>query len=780
MRVDNHLPMRKAPGEDNVRFIESTFSIYDPPCDCLDCQEFWYTREEQSVDRQAYETRVAAEEVKKMISHYQTQIFEDRKYLQEVCASHGDTILSRWKKRSRDKREAWILKANPTLCEHKWFTFRYMANFPSWKEGRRERKTFLLPYLSVEGLKSDPALFLSLLHNRAHYHPQEWAPYDSRQFVVPWFQGFMYPEFSDLCVSVQGTHYGETANFDAAAAHRADIIGFPRGRLIMEAQGRLMKFLRNLVTEILDGVDLGKPGSSSKWIELTQGGFKQSGSLEVWSPFTHQPFSAPPVFNIDALLAIAQSRVEAMGDHLWLLQTDSKYLSRHLKIVRDCAVYKNPALRDPNVVGIGLAGEIFQDFHEYLWWQWVLVECRNVQEQYLRFRDSIHPGQRLPPRYEDALGALELVLVNLMHSRAKQITALVPQRPGFRHIWEPERGSSPGEFFFRRKQATPIEDDPPKEKARIDSLLYEKLSNFSANAYMLGMVRLHRPLYRARDIMKVTDDRKAFRYFRCRMASNRDLELSWAPNHAIGNLLEKFSELPQPGLTKNRNWLLAEEESRKMQNSIWRMILVSFYDTYGKAVPKDIDEDSQVLCAETTPQYKAAIEAERRNVLIEVQRKEEEDSKAPQSFWGKADTEKESRSAESKAKVKTRPNETAEPIKIIREAEDVPRQSQQPKITVRQRTLDIISMMYPSITEESSKSVEWNDFVNAMAELHFSASHGGGSAVVFEPIKGNPRGWEGRIVFHKPHPVTKIDSVMIRSMGKRMNKWFGWEHAMFA
>ena len=32
----------------------------------------------------------------------------------------------------------------------------------------------------------------------------------------------------------------------------------------------------------------------------------------------------------------------------------------------------------------------------------------------------------------------------------------------------------------------------------------------------------------------------------------------------------------------------------------------------------------------------------------------------------------------------------------------------------------------------------------------------------------------GKIVFHKPHPIAKIDPIMLRSMGKRMAKWFGW------
>ncbi len=74
-----------------------------------------------------------------------------------------------------------------------------------------------------------------------------------------------------------------------------------------------------------------------------------------------------------------------------------------------------------------------------------------------------------------------------------------------------------------------------------------------------------------------------------------------------------------------------------------------------------------------------------------------------------------------------------------------------------------------------SKSVEWNDFIHAMADVGFTARSNGGSAVLFER---NPQ-LGGKIVFHKPHPVTKIDAIMLRSMGKRMTKWFGWSRELF-
>ena len=83
------------------------------------------------------------------------------------------------------------------------------------------------------------------------------------------------------------------------------------------------------------------------------------------------------------------------------------------------------------------------------------------------------------------------------------------------------------------------------------------------------------------------------------------------------------------------------------------------------------------------------------------------------------------------------------------------------------------------------KAIDWDTFVLAMSDAGFLARHTGGSAVVFEKHAaddddGAESGRGGRIVFHKPHPVAKIDPVMFRCMGRRMQKWFGWSREIFA
>jgi hypothetical protein len=442
-----------------------------------------------------------------------------------------------------------LLQADPKLYEHQWFIPRYTNTDPHWREARTYRNAFLLPYLNLEILKTNPAVLFGLLHGWTHYSPEDWAPYSNRQLIISWAAGFLGVDYCGSCVVMHGPNYGELAKWESEPAHRLDIVGFPRARLILEAQTHLMKFLRKLVEEILEGIDLEKPGSSNKWTEMTRLGFKEVGEAEFWSTYTYQPFSAPPIFNVDDLLSIAQTRLDVMGDHLWLLQTEPAYMRRYIRVLTQGELFKTVLIQETYLI---IVEELLHDIQTYWWWQWTLDECENVKRQYSSFRDSIQRGQRLPPKYDQALGALELLLVNLMHARSKHLQAVIPQRPGFRHHWSIDR-HAPGEVHLRRKSKTPVTElfykdpldwcllqlqgapDEPRrfdhamlfafldehlskssqaERARLDEMLCNKLSDYAANHEMLVTVRLHRPQSASRDIEEVlkSENRKAWRY----------------------------------------------------------------------------------------------------------------------------------------------------------------------------------------------------------------------------------------------------------------------------
>ncbi|CZR54598.1 uncharacterized protein PAC_04482 [Phialocephala subalpina] len=120
-----------------------------------------------------------------------------------------------------------------------------------------------------------------------------------------WNGGLLNIDFSILCMRMSGPKYGELTPRTGQAVHNEEAVGFPRIRLVLEAQDLLLE------------------------VE-----FRRSGQITLWSAYTNQPFSAPPIFDIDEILSKAQARFNMVCDHLCLLQTDPDYLHRYAQLAR--------------------------------------------------------------------------------------------------------------------------------------------------------------------------------------------------------------------------------------------------------------------------------------------------------------------------------------------------------------------------------------------------------------------------------------------------------------
>jgi len=824
MQAHQHLPLRGSSIQDIISSIRPDHIIYirenadspicPPPCECVDCQNQFYMTEEQKQDRFSYKTQISDVEAREILKDYISRIRNDREFLQKQCVVYGDKILSRWRKKSRQQRAACLLHAEPDLYPQQWFIPRYTNTSPEWKDARKYRKSFLLPYLNVELLKTNPAVFFGLLHNRTLYPPEDWVSFDNKELTLGWAMGYFDLEFCGHCVVMHGARYGELAPWEPKAAHRSDIIGFPRARLIIEAQACLLGFLRRVVDQILPSASPEQPVSSSKWVEMTKMGFKKGGDLAFWSQYTYQPFSAPPVFNIDTLLSQAKARLDAKGDHLWLLETEPTYMRRHIQLILQGEIIKSSERR---VTYPMILGEFCYDVEAYWFWQWVYDEFQNARICSLRYRDHIHAGEALPQKYDKALGALELLLVNAMHSRSLHLEAIIPQRPGFRHLWEFKNIDPTGQIRVVRKSTTDVTDlfyeDPlewcliqlqgapdaqtrfdhamlfnfldehlsscsAKDRARLDPIIFEKLSDYAAIHELLVSVRLHRPQNTNRDLDDVfeNDDRKVWRH------RNKHPKLTGPDYLVLAELLEEFAEIPLPKGRKDRGWLQRFDSIHRALQKFWE----GMRQRYQASLERDgrsfdeIQSDLDILSLCTSSIYLEGIQAERESVMASITNIEESiENTSPQIHYSPNESQKAVRrqNVVAKVKVKTRGTDPIALTALPEAKQELPPKEVNPIVLVKARTFEILNAMFPAPNEETAKSIDWNAFVQAMGDVGFLAWNGGGSAVIFE--KSSDSGQGGRIIFHKPHPVEKIDPIMFRSMGKRMTKWFGWHRDLF-
>ncbi|EPE32902.1 hypothetical protein GLAREA_05914 [Glarea lozoyensis ATCC 20868] len=810
-------------------------SALSPPCRCIDCQHSFYAIEEQFRPMFWYKANLTAHPmlVQEIISDHVQQSESDRQYLTKRLESHGDLIMSRWKKKARGKREEILVKAIPEICLYRFINplFCYTGAHKKTGMGERtekHRKQLLLHWFNVEVLKTSPAVLFALLHNRTVYPLQDWAPFDQRQLILSWACGHFDVKFSPMCVVMYGSEYGKVVDWDAESAHRADIVGFPKAELVLEAQSLLMTGLRKVVDIILDGVDFNVPGSSKNWKAMSRGGFRHNNEVELWSPYTNQAFSAPPYFSIDAIISLIDVRLSAQGDHLIDLQTDPAYMRRYIRVMAQGIFYK---AIPKHAEGLLLTTQLSRAVYNFWRMTWIRSECEHVRGIRDRFRDSIRPGQPLPKAYDRALGALELLVVNGVNRLADGLAFNLFQRPGFSHKYTSSQDPQLGEdlLHMERNPAAPVDqkllyDQDPlewcltqlqgrpdvqtnydhavmfsfleahlaksnaKDNARIDELLFQELSDLASCHEILVSIRLHRPQNEACDLDELLESETEM---------SRIAWKTWKPDAQLSldkkdisklgaDFSDSFHQATTPVGKKNTVWLKNQKLMRTALENFWDGLKKSCALALGQSglMAGEISFCTEIISATTNPDYKALVEGEERAVMEAVKKDRGTTAGPAQKEWGSSGTE-ELTTAISKKKNKTRPAEAETNSKgnvegIAALKIDTPSNNQSlPKIEVKKRAFTVLNCMYPESAADTTKTIDWDNFVHAMVDMGFSARNGGGSAVVFENQNGDGKSAGGRIIFHKPHPVPKVDPIMLQSWGRRMSKWFGWQKELF-
>ncbi|KAG9563939.1 hypothetical protein KCU71_g5110, partial [Aureobasidium melanogenum] len=811
-----------------VPVLVKELPIYAPPCACSNCEQQFVRKELQQIDRHRYESVIAPDVARNLLADFVNKTNSDRSYLAGLCHKYGNTILSRWRKKSRDKREALLLQADPSIEREPFLRLRDEPELRAWRVMRHtRRKSWLLPYMNTTLMKENPLILLGLIHHRVQHTPEEWAPFDSDLVRQGWSNGMQSLEYcGHYCIVMNGVNYGKLVSWSKEAAERWDIVGYPRARLVIEAQALMYSRLRSIVDLILEGVKGDSVGASDKWQEMVQIGFKQSNNIELWSDYINQPFSSPPKFDVDYYCSLAKARMQAAQDHLWLLQTDPSYVRRFIKVMAVGEVYRSDwkhAL---------VAEDMHQAVEDYLRWREIHGEWSCVQDQYRRFRDSIYPGRPLPARLDLSLALLEAALHMAMKKRTLHLSSYVPQRPGFQHLWKITMGANPSTSLnatglevgkIERTCKTPAEqvyhDDPfdwtlfnlqgdpnaefrfdhselfakleyhvaradTKERARLDETIYAKMSDFAAEHEMLSAVRLHRPAFGLRRAKESGDMLRTNLSPFTRALTPDDTYPQ--PVRFPSQFMKSFDRSAPAVGPKNQAWLDCRTAERKALSVFWNQAREALRRELGpnRMKQEELQQILSLISVSTSPEYTEMLEREQLEVVAAsnaaASAKSASNTVTPQAiFWDTGPDVSKLTIEERAPKQKTRPvqptNKPVDDTTSFKPSIDKDTEAPIPlQIPATARALEIIRKMFPSSAEETSaKDTDWDLFVHAMTDLTFSARNVGGSAIAFEHPSNQ------KIIFHRPHPVAKIDSIMLQSMGKRLKKHFDWSREAF-
>ncbi|KAF1962315.1 hypothetical protein CC80DRAFT_499711 [Byssothecium circinans] len=648
----------------------SQIPIFPPRCECPECETHFYSFIAQRSHPWLYHDQVGDDTARELINGYVKAINADRDYLLAAIQLRGDKILSRW-----------------------------------------------------QSLSKDPSVLIGMLHHRAMSHPSAWAGYDHSQLTLPWNVGALDVTFNENCVVMHNPNYGKLVPWDKQAAHQSDIIGFPRARLIFEAQTYIMNTLRKIVEVLSPNIPAGEAPSSLKWEVLLQAGL---------------------------------SRLNATGDHLWLLQTEPSYMRRYMNLVPRMDF----AIKNHNKFGSQeIAVKVLEDAAGHRFWQEAVEEFEHVQTVYHQFQGSVQPGNALPKEIDEALGTLELVLV----LKADLLGAGDDQRrfPIAMML----------KFLDDHLAASTF-----KERSRLDEVLYESLSNYVTVIEMLAAVQMHYP--KCTIAASTYTKRRVNRLHWRRRSAN---EVERPRDYRMGEALEKFRSTTVPNGPRNWKWLDDSEASHQALQGFWRAVYdwVEPYLRQKGLEARDIATSLRPISAWKSAEYRSLLDLNRQEILSELAKLKLKLQACDDAFLplSRVVSDRAQRPIipVPKTKEKSRPGEKCQSLNkepIIHNAQ----QEQPPPthIAVSKRALAVFRSIFPTTVEERQKVIDWDDFVLAMEDAGFRAKSGGGSIVTFEEACTT-----GKIIFHRPNPTPKIDPVMLQSMGRRLNKWFGWTRDIF-
>ncbi|KAI9742331.1 MAG: hypothetical protein M1818_003864 [Claussenomyces sp. TS43310] len=409
-------------------------TIYESPCLCLLCGQQFRRACLQDQPKYQYSSTLSDDDARQITTTLVHDQGKDRAYLQESCNHHGNRIMNKWKKASRQKREEWLLSADKDISVRPWSYFYQKFPGSSPEQLHEPRAARLLPYIALKTLKMNPSRLLGLLHGRSSHPPEQWASFDNKQLITPWRDGLMALDFNSKCVTMVGPNYGQLTAWEEVASHENIIIGFPRGRLVLEAQQRLLKFLRRIVEILLESVDSASLIASDRWTQQAACGFTKVATAELWS-LANQPFSTPPMFDIDQIISVVRLHQGAAEDHLWLLQTDFRYLQWNIRALRDDLGGREQS----KTLWTVLAWDIVGNFWDLKAWEELLVQCQKVKAHSAENAARMMSSNVLLPSYDEALELLRRLLLGSRRRQSFQLASVLQRHAHFNHLWNKER-----------------------------------------------------------------------------------------------------------------------------------------------------------------------------------------------------------------------------------------------------------------------------------------------------------------------------------------------------
>ena len=378
--------------------------------DCRTCEQHFLIEEAQ----QPYVTRKFVALDDEMAERWLFKTLGETKehlhHVKGMISSHGDVILSRWKKFSQAKRAKLLNTAAPEillspLCEP--------ADYITSLDPKIEVGHAAIPGRETNGFGHDYMKLLSLLYVRSECDPSQWAAFDTRSTQSlcsqsTWKQYLYNPR----AVIMHGEQYGRLVDFDVNAAHGWQQAGFPRAILTLIVQQMIAETLSKAVCAIVADAE---PTGHDKWTAMVSKGLRSAHQEALWSSYYHQEFTLPAQFEVDAILEKIRNRLNILTDETELMQTDPDYMRQCIAEARAQTFVRSEENGKPDQIWIK-AGQVISvgATNGLVCWLAIEAETVHLKKILAETGSSTTPGAILTKDADAAMRCFGLSVLEML------------------------------------------------------------------------------------------------------------------------------------------------------------------------------------------------------------------------------------------------------------------------------------------------------------------------------------------------------------------------------
>ena len=772
------------------------------------------------------------DESKLKAAQYSEKIFDAQRTIVTILDRYEEKLIKRWLKKTTAQRQKILMTAYPRIpSTHRpdFWAIR-KENEGQVRAGTQYRDHWLLPSINLEDLSKSKNLLL-FLRSRARNPSGVFVNADANSvhlghvtqaLVPPYLSGYT------MLLSGQNTPktYGRMISWDeddTAFDMMSTGVGLQPGEglQVMETQQRKLQFLQKCVEIILQDLAL---NDSSVPTQPTPTFEPSADHGSEWPSLTQEveeaPYKVPDVFNFARLRTFVEARRNEGEDHIWALREDPSYFQdviaeesehRQEKILTENGK-THPVLRQDTFWERVLSNVVMNAYTDLVAWDIVLKEIDSLIDIRGQSGEN-YPGSELHGNFMQALAHFEHLVEQLIKGAISKWKVGLMASPPLRQLYvrEPQDPSNTRIRCKSRENSRKKDDhllwllevilqddqlflcglenvcDELERETRSNRPSRDRISPYIANLIselsLLG--ELKRQIGLATPGPKMTElldeeEKQAEFGRKTQLLSEVYGALSNVGKGlaGVGTPLGKFNypSDKRRTLATTQKMQLAEESL----DAFWKYVDEHCKKTANKTVHQMlidilIDRELQRTCDWQEPVDESLQREEHQKV-------EPTTSQFAALVFG-SQTEKTMTFTplmREKPKIKTRgipqnsSSLTVENTELINLTND---KDSKRIFNVSKAGFKVFTTLFYTPTENQSPGeISWSQFLSAMASVGFSINKLNGSAWVFAPADDD---WKQSIIFHEPHPSSRIPFQVARRFGRRLWRTYGWTSENF-